>query len=158
MASSVFCNSRRTPSSDILPRFGCDQEWLATSCPSRTMRFRISGYSSAFCPTTKKVAFKLRDARRSSSFGVSVGLGPSSKVRATYGPSTYTELKVIWGPAGVEGGFGFGVEEIAFSARGTGVATCPKAAGPINKLLAMRADNRWKSMEIEMRARKLRSI
>jgi hypothetical protein len=49
----------------------------------------------------------------------------------------------------VDGAFGFGVEEIAFSARGMGVAVCPKTACPSSKLLAMRADNWRKGMEFE---------
>src|SRR5947199_344217 len=36
----------------------------------------------------------------SNSFGVSVALGPSSKVIAMYGPSTWTELNVILDSAG----------------------------------------------------------
>jgi hypothetical protein len=84
-----------------------------------------------------------------------VAFGPSSKVKAINGPSTYTELKVIWGPEGVDGGFGFGAGEMAFSTRGTGFGSCPEAICPIRKLIAKRADNRRKSMEFERRARKL---
>jgi len=36
----------------------------------------------------------------SNSFGVSVALGPSSKVIAMYGPSTWTELNVMLDSAG----------------------------------------------------------
>jgi hypothetical protein len=67
-------------------------------------------------------------------------------------------LKVICGPAGVEGGFGLGEGEIGFSARGIGFGSCAETVGQIRKLMAMRANNRRKSMEFETRARKLGSI
>jgi hypothetical protein len=63
-------------------------------------------------------------------------------------------LKVICGPVGVDGGLGLGTGEVAFSARGTGVDTCPEALCQIKKLMAMRPDSRRKSMEFERRARK----
>jgi hypothetical protein len=48
----------------------------------------MSGYSTAFWPMTKNVAFSFRAANMSSSFGVSVACGPSSNVMAMYGWST----------------------------------------------------------------------
>ena len=54
----------------------------------------------------------------------------------------------------MEAGLGFGVVATGFSTRGTGVGTCPKAVCPIKKLMAIRMDNRRKSMEFERRARK----
>src|SRR4029450_4332545 len=95
IASSVRCNWLRTLSCDILARLGCDQLWLAISCPSRAARATMSGCSATFSPMTKNVALVWCAASKSSSFGVSTALGPSSKVIAMYGPSTCTELNVI---------------------------------------------------------------
>jgi hypothetical protein len=64
-------------------------------------------------------------------------------------------LKVICGPEGVDGGLGRGTGEVAFSARGAGVDTWPKALCQIKKLMAMRPNSRRKNMEFERRARKL---
>src|SRR5213075_1012938 len=43
IASSVRCNWLRTLSCDILAKLGCDQLWLAISCPSRAARATIAG-------------------------------------------------------------------------------------------------------------------
>ena len=83
MASLVRFNSDLTASSLILAKLGCDQLWLPISCPSATARLRIAGYSLAFWPTTKNVAWMPLALRVSSSRGVSAKCGPSSKVSAT---------------------------------------------------------------------------
>src|SRR5215213_2527231 len=82
-------------------------------------------------------------ASRSSNFGVSVALGPSSKVIATYGPSTWTELTVILGAAGVAAGGAASGRAGSGDAAG---AARPRASGRSDNASSPRKKKRRKNM------------
>lgn len=57
--------------------------WFPTTCPFSSTFSKIVGYFSALSPTQKKVALALYFSSISKIFGVTSGIGPSSKVKYT---------------------------------------------------------------------------
>ena len=93
IASSVSRISFLASSSDTLAISTWLYVWFPIRCPSSNSRFTSSGFSLAFFPIRKKVAFTFLSFSPSKSLPVQWTLGPSSNVMAIFGASaTIVEL------------------------------------------------------------------
>lgn len=84
ISSSVFKISLRKLSSLLYSKLLLWlYPWLAIKCPSSYARLTISGCSLTCLPTTKNVALTFSFSSTSKILGVTLEVGPSSKVKYT---------------------------------------------------------------------------